>query len=109
MGWVKRGSRYFYYKSSRVDGRRVNRYVGGGPAARLAADLDRLGRLERRATRGVWLHQAERADVASGPARELEAFCTLLARAVLVVAGYHEHRGRGWRKRRERHDRIQTA
>ena len=72
MAWEeRRGSRY-YYRSVRVGERVRKEYVGAGEAAELAA-----------------------------PGAELCEMVGVLARAELVVAGYHRHKGQ-WRFRRER-------
>ena len=49
MPWQQRGSKRYFYRSERVAGRPVRRYVGAGdsPAAELAATTDDLRRLER--------------------------------------------------------------
>jgi hypothetical protein len=102
LGWErrKRGGTY-YYRGRRVDGRVVKQYFGTDPAARAAADLDRLGRLERRAARAAWEAEEARIREAVRPLLELGTECDLIVKAALLAAGYHRHHGQ-WRRTRER-------
>jgi hypothetical protein len=102
VAWEARnGKGSYYYRCRRVDGRRVKEYFGKGSAAQLAADLDRLGRLKRRAAWAAWEAEEARVREVVRSLRELEADCELIAKAVLLVAGYHRHHHQ-WRKWRER-------
>src|SRR5947209_6357382 len=101
MAWQQRGGRRYYYRSERVRGRPVRRYVGTGPAGELAAAADGLRRLER---------EAEARDFRAAQARQQEAEAALLrlcdltdvlARAALLAAGFHQHDRGAWRRRRE--------
>src|SRR5215468_9451273 len=96
MSWDKKGRGHeggYLYRTRRVNGRPVKVYVGRGPAAEMAALLDEHARQERRAARLKVLEERAAvalADLALEQARELT---NLLATAVLVLAGYHQHRG----------------
>src|SRR5262245_40124044 len=90
----------YYYRSKRVNGRSVKLYVGRGPDAELAARLDARERRDRQAERAVFLAEQVRlaaADVAFGDA---SASVHLLVQAVLILSGFHLHRGSEWRRRR---------
>jgi hypothetical protein len=76
--------------------------VGKGPAARLAADADRVERLERQAAVAAWRVTFAGAERAGGSVAALAAECGLLARAHLVVGGNYRHGGE-WRRRNDRH------
>ena len=101
MAWEKRerGGRY-YYRTRRVGGRVVKEYVGAGALAETAAERDRLER-ERRAD-DARRERAERERLAreEAPVAALDAAVTALTRAVLVVAGYHQHERGEWRRRK---------
>ena len=94
MGWEQRGAYSYYIRKYRVNGRKVRRSLGRGPAATQAATLD----AERRARQ-----EQDRAF-----RRELEAldndvltFIKLVDRllqAHLLLAGYHQHHRSEWRK-----------
>ena len=94
MGWEQRGSYRYYIRRYRVNGRKVRRSCGRGPAAMQAAAID----AERRARKAQ----------ARALRRELEAldndvltFIKLLDRlfqAYLLLAGYHQHHRSEWRK-----------
>src|SRR5262249_62030056 len=99
MSWQQRGQQRYYYKSLRVGGGRVRcLYFGSGPAAELAAVEDQLHRLElveARERRQAALARQRAADAA------LDRLCemtSLLARAALLAAGYHQHARGPWRR-----------
>jgi hypothetical protein len=97
MGW-ERGR--YYTRSKKVGGRVMREYVGAGPLAELAAQLDELAREQRRLD-ALALRQ-EKDELAALDA-ELKAFCEAadeLARAALLAAGFRRHNRGEWRKRR---------
>jgi len=77
----------------------VREYIGAGETAALIAQHDQMERAERQAVVARWRQQkaeGERLDA------QVDEFCRLAdaaARALLLAAGYHLHRGQ-WRKRR---------
>jgi hypothetical protein len=99
MAWEQRSRQRFYYRKRRVGRRVVSEYLGAGPLAELNAWLDaqeRQARAERR--------QAARAAIEADreAAAQLEQAGRLtesLARAALLLAGYHAHKGQ-WRRPR---------
>jgi hypothetical protein len=98
VAWEARGGGRYYYRVVR-DGGRVRRlYLGNNPVAELAARDAELRRAERQAR----AHSQGRLEAAEAVTRELAELTDLLARAALVVAGYHRHDRGAWRKRRER-------
>ena len=101
MAWEgRRGSRY-YYRSVR-DGERVRKeYVGAGAVAELAAHADETLRSIRESEAAEGRAEVERLADLAAPGAELCEMAGVLARAELVVAGYHRHKGQ-WRFRRER-------
>ncbi|HEV3258205.1 MAG TPA: hypothetical protein VG013_15075 [Gemmataceae bacterium] len=79
----------------------MRRYVGTGPAAEAeAAAIDRRRPERETATREFEEEQA-RLREAESYVLALCGLADLLARASLVAAGYHEHRGQ-WRQRHGR-------
>jgi hypothetical protein len=100
MGWVRRGSKSYYYRSRRVQGRVVGEYIGPGPLGQLAADLVQLRRAQRQANReAVGLAHLRWQEVDSSMGA-MDQVGDLLTRAVLVAAGFHQHERGPWRKRR---------
>ena len=102
MAWEtrQRGGRY-YTRSKKIGGRVIREYVGTGLAGELAAALDARRRAERQAEQAAWRRDLERIKSAIAP---LEEFCDtveVLARASLLLAGYHQHNRGEWRRRRE--------
>ncbi|MBY0456956.1 MAG: hypothetical protein K2V38_06445 [Gemmataceae bacterium] len=100
MAWEQRGSASYYYTAERIDGRVVKQYVGTGPVAELAAELDAI-RMQERAEAA----ERERCDREELAALEsaltpLNELADALTAAALVAAGYHRPKRGPWRKRR---------
>jgi hypothetical protein len=98
VGWDK-GGRY-YTRSKKVRGRVVREYVGTGRVAELAARMDELDRQQRRDDAREWREQKAELESLDDTLQELAELTDLLARAVLVAAGYRQHKRGEWRKRR---------
>lgn len=100
MSWERRKRGGWYYcRVRRVNGRLKKEYVGTGPGAELAAQVDalhrheRLAARERQRSRRIRYHRLE---------DRLQEFCRradLLARAVLLVRGFYQHHRSEWRRR----------
>jgi hypothetical protein len=103
MALVRRDKRVYLYQTERKEGRRTTRYVARGPeaealaaaleAVRIAAALDRFS-----------LRQKSQAEIGSMVKLDAEIDCIcegidLLARAILIVAGFHNLKGKLRRKR----------
>jgi hypothetical protein len=101
MGWTRSRGRLYYIRYRWADGRCVADYFGRGPAARLAAEADRLRKLECEAGIAAFQAEAARAGEAERKTRPFDQLCTHLARAALVARGYHLYRHGQWRRRRE--------
>ncbi len=103
MPWQNRGTKRYYYRSERLNGRPLRRYVGagGGPAAELAAAADDLRRLEREIAARERHAERERQQEAEAPLLQLCEVSDTVARAALVLAGYHRHDRGEWRRSRE--------
>jgi hypothetical protein len=103
MGWEARGNGLYYFRYRKVNGRVTRQYLGAGAVAELAAAADALRRADRRAVAEA--RRAEQANwqAALAPLLELSRAADLLARAALLVGGYHRH-ARTWRKKRYVHD-----
>ena len=101
MAWQKRGTKRYYYRNERAGGRPVRRYVGAAasPAAELAATADDLRRLGREIEARELRDEQARLAAAAAPLLALCGLTDTLARAALVVAGYHRHARGEWRRR----------
>jgi hypothetical protein len=104
MSWETRGDHGPYYtRSTKRGGRIVREYVGCGDVAVIIAQADALKWEERQAQLAE--RQEKRAQDEALEA-EIDEFCRLVeaaARAALLAAGYHPHKGQ-WRRRREQND-----
>jgi len=99
VAWEERGGGRYYYRTHWVNGRPVKEYVGGGLAGRLASESDRIDR-ERREARALeerW--EREKLEALAAPVLELSEAAEILARAHLIAAGFHRHKGE-WRHER---------
>jgi hypothetical protein len=103
MPWQQRGTKRYFYRAVRAGGRPRRVYVGaaGSPAAELAATADDLRRLGREIAARERHAERERQQGAEAPLLELCAVTDVLARAALVLAGYHRHDRGEWRHRRD--------
>lgn len=97
MGWDK--GRY-YTRSRKVNGRVVREYIGIGELAELAAQMDAINRADREAEREARRVEKAELEALDAPLNELNELADLLARAVLVAAGFRQHKRDEWRKRR---------
>lgn len=101
MGWeIRKGSKGLYYtRSKRVNGRVVREYIGTGPAAEIVAEQDELERKQRQMDREKFDRQKEVQSSIDRKIDEETRLVQALTRAVLLVNGYHKHKGQ-WRKKR---------
>jgi hypothetical protein len=97
MGWDK--GRY-YTRSKKVNGRVVREYIGAGEGPELIAKLDALEREEKEMEWAKEKAVRDELDALDAPLSELDGKAELLARAALIVAGFHQHHRSEWRKRR---------
>ena len=101
MPWARVGSRRYYYRSQRVAGRPVRRYVGTGPVAELAAAADELRKLKRAIEARERQGEQVRHRQAEAPLLALCGVTDVLSRAALVAAGYYRHDRGAWRRCRD--------
>jgi hypothetical protein len=97
VGWDK--GRYCT-RSRKVNGRVVREYVGTGPLAQLAAQMDAIARQEREAHKEHLRQVRAELDVLDADLEALGKQADLAARAALVAAGFRQHKRGEWRRRR---------
>ncbi len=101
MAWETRPRGGLYYtRSRRIAGRVTREYLGGGAVAHLAALLDERERDEREAARERERERWAQVEAADDLIDTLCYGSDTLAKAALVLAGYHQHDRGDWRKRR---------
>jgi len=89
----RRDRRLYYYRSVR-DGEKVRKvYVGSGEIARISHEGDILRRTGREAEKEQEKEELERLEALAAPVLELSEAAEILARAHLIAAGYHRHKG----------------
>ena len=99
MAWEERGGGRYYYSTYWVNGRPVKEYVGGGLTGRLASEADRIDRERREARALAEKREREKLEALAAPVLELSEAAEILARAHLIAAGFHRHKGE-WRRAR---------
>lgn len=99
MAWEERGGGRYYYRTRWVNGRPVKEYVGGGLAGWLASEADRIDRERREARALEERREREKLEALAAPVLELSEAAEILARAHLIAAGFHRHKGE-WRRAR---------
>lgn len=106
MSWIRkaRGARQGYFYRSVRDGDQVRKvYLGRGPKAAEAAQEIEQRRQSQIALREDWLREKSKTAAPEQCLAEARMIVNVLYRTVLLLAGFHEHRGQ-WRKRRKGKD-----
>jgi hypothetical protein len=100
VGLERRSGKLYYYRSIR-DGEKVRKvYVGAGETARVSHEEDVLRRTGRKARWEREKENLENLKALAAPVLEVSEAAEIFARAHLVAAGYHEHKGEYRRARR---------
>jgi len=100
MAWEERNGNCYYYQSERdEEGRVRKRYIGTGDLAETIAHAEETMQRVRRERREWERAELERAQALASPLLEIEEAADILARALLVAAGYRRHKGQ-WRRGR---------
>lgn len=71
----------------------VREYVGGGLVGEMAAEADRMERERREVEEQRQRSELERLEALCVPVEELHEAAGVLARAHLIAAGCHRHKG----------------
>ena len=93
MTLERRSGNLYYYRSVRDGGRVRKVYVGSGKIARVFHEGDVLRRTGREARREREKEELGRLEALAAPVLELSEAAEILARAHLIAAGYHRHKG----------------
>lgn len=102
VAWETRrgGTRRYYTRSVRREGRVVRQYVGTGPHAEAVAAADRERCVNREARRAAARSTLGRIAEADAKVKALCDTAEVAARAHLLMVGYHRHARGSWRRRR---------
>ena len=100
MALEKRNGKLYYYRSVREGERVCKVYLGAGDLARIARDEELMSRALKVAERERQRKEVERLEVLAAPVAELCEISEIIARAHLVAAGCHRHKGE-WRRQCE--------
>ena len=96
MGWKMAG---ITQRSRKVNGRVVREYIGGGEVGALVAQMDAIDRECRESERECWRLEKEEMEAFDASVAKVCQMADLIAKAAMVAAGFHRHRGE-WRRRR---------
>ena len=99
MTLEKRAGNLYYYRSVR-DGDTIRKvYIGSGELARTAHEWDLVHRATQERERQEVEREREKLEALAAPALQLDHAVEILARAHLIAAGCHRHKGE-WRRAR---------
>lgn len=100
MGWERRGHKSYCYRKERCGDRVRTIYVGRADIGVLVAESDTILRQRNEAQRAKERLEEERAsDALDQGIESLTRLSSTLVDAVLIAAGFHQHK-RQWRMRR---------
>ncbi len=99
MALEKRSGNLYYYRSIRRGGQVHKVYVGAGELARNAHERQLMNRAAEGHRRGAERAERERLEALVAPVAEISEAAEVLARAHLIAAGCHRHKGE-WRRER---------
>jgi hypothetical protein len=100
MGWQQRRRKQFYYRSTRINGRVHAVYLGNGETAERVAAEVASAKAKRMADQTALADFQARLANVDQLAADVDQGVRLLTEAVLLTAGFREHRGQ-WRLRRD--------
>ena len=87
----------YFFRSKRKGKRVETEYIGAGPGALFAVELDQLEAQAAAAERKARETEAAEYQVIENQLKQTEAAARDLAAAALLLAGYHPHK-RQWRR-----------
>jgi hypothetical protein len=101
MGWETRdrGASY-YYEKKRIGSRVSSVYVGAGLAGTLAEVYAQRDRAEKAAEREALRREMAKQDAIDSRIDEVCRMTETFVRAVLIAAGFHQHKGQ-WRRKKQ--------
>jgi crotonobetainyl-CoA:carnitine CoA-transferase CaiB-like acyl-CoA transferase len=95
----KRDGNLYYYRSVRRGDKVHKVYVGAGELGRIAHERDLISRAIEEGREQEERREREKLEALTAPVAELEEVAEVLARAHLIAAGCHRHKGE-WRRER---------
>lgn len=97
MGWELRNGRRYYYRKIRRGKRVISEYVGMGAFAEILSQLDDIDRAREIAANVAWRNEKNLDKKLNHEICQLTEIINGMARASLLVSGYHSHKGQ-WRQ-----------
>ena len=100
MPWQKIGDHKYYTRKYRIGDYVGTDYIGRGEIADLVAEEDEIRRARRQMEIGKRRRMVEKERHYEQIANLIYERTTSIAKAMLLLNGYHPHKGQ-WRKKRE--------
>ena len=100
MSWETRGSKQYYYRRRKVNGRVIGEYVGSGYLGEFVAQADEHERQEAQQKRQAWQATVDAEKQLDGLIDEVTEAMNVYADALMLATGHHQHK-RQWRKQRK--------
>ncbi len=100
MSWETRGSKQYYYRRRKVNGRVVSEYVGGGYLGVFVQQADEEKRQAAQERRQAWQATVDAAQALDAMLDEVTEAVNAYAGALMLITGHYQH-NRQWRKRSE--------
>ena len=97
MAWRQYGSKKYYYRQKKVGGEVVSQYVGGGPFAELAAQLDEAERIRAKAKRELFRREVAKHQALDDELGKIDEVMRALVDGVMLATGHYTHK-RQWKK-----------
>jgi hypothetical protein len=105
MSWETRGSKQYYYRRRKVNGRVIGEYLGTGYAAHLMHLLNEYERQERQERRQAWQATVDADKELDTMLDEVTEAMNVYADALMIATGHHRHK-RQWRKQRSEQRKV---
>lgn len=99
MGWELRNGKRYYYRKIRRGRRVVSEYVGTGEFVELLFKMDAIDRINKTHKKTAWKKKKDAVKKLSKDFNQLAKVIYSMARASLLISGYHSHKGQ-WRRNR---------
>jgi len=99
MAFEQRGNRSYHYEKRRIGRRVVSTYVGGGLLAVQAAEISATARQERDQRRRKKIKLRDQEKQIDRHLNEQARIITDITGQCLRLAGFHQHKGQGRKKR----------
>ncbi len=102
MAWEYRGSSSYYYRKKRIGKKVVSEYIGKGPLVEemARADTEEREKSKQDDEKQKLMQDRDVMDSLSFQADQADSMIRRIVNGVLIISGYHKHKGQ-WRRKRD--------